>query len=119
MPIPKIPAKAPVMNVSALNTFEILCFEAPIARRIPISFCLSSTEIYVMTPIIMEDTTSEIATKAINTYEMTFTISVTDVINVPTRSVYVMTLSSSAFFISSLYASSMLMISLLLSKSFG
>ena len=39
----------------------------PIARRIPISFVRSSTLIYVMMPIMIEDTTKEIATKAIRT----------------------------------------------------
>ena len=32
------------MPVSALNTEETLCFEAPMARRMPISLVRSSTE---------------------------------------------------------------------------
>ena len=65
--MPNKPAKAPVINVSALNTFDTLCFEAPIALKIPISFCLSNTEMYVITPIIIDETTKDIATNAINT----------------------------------------------------
>ena len=45
IPIPISPANSPMINVSALNTCEIFFFEAPIARRMPISFVLSSTEI--------------------------------------------------------------------------
>ena len=45
MPIPMIPEKIPMMNVSALNNCEIFLFDAPSARRIPISFVLSITEI--------------------------------------------------------------------------
>ena len=41
--IPKIPAQAPMIKVSALNTWDTFFFEAPIARRIPISFLRSST----------------------------------------------------------------------------
>ena len=37
------------------------------ARRMPISLVRSKTEIYVMMPIIMEDTTSEMLTNAIST----------------------------------------------------
>ena len=36
--MPISPAQSPMMKVSALKTCEILRFEAPIARRIPISF---------------------------------------------------------------------------------
>ena len=35
--IPISPAPKPTMTVSALNTLEISFFEAPIARRMPIS----------------------------------------------------------------------------------
>ena len=48
-----------------------------------------------MTPIMIDDTISEMATNAINTYEIMFTMSVTDSISVPTRSVYEITLSLS------------------------
>ena len=65
--IPIAPAVKPTMVVSALNTFEISRFDAPIERRIPISLVRSSTEIYVIIPIIIDDTISEIATKAIRT----------------------------------------------------
>ena len=37
------PAMRPSMNVSALKTFATLPFEAPMARRMPISFLRSST----------------------------------------------------------------------------
>lgn len=40
-----VPETKPTMSVSALNTLEISLFDAPIARRIPISFVLSRTEI--------------------------------------------------------------------------
>ena len=46
--IPRAPAIKPIVMASALNTCEISFFEAPIARRIPISFVLSRTEMYVM-----------------------------------------------------------------------
>ena len=52
--------------VSALNTLEISCLEAPILLKIPISFVLSRTDMYVMVPIIIDETTSEIDTKAIS-----------------------------------------------------
>ena len=41
--------------------------EAPILRKIPISLVLSSTDIYVIIPIIIDETTKEIPTNAINT----------------------------------------------------
>ena len=44
-PIPISPENRPIINVSALNTLEISFFEAPMLRRIPISFVLSRTEI--------------------------------------------------------------------------
>ena len=62
----------------------MLRLEAPIARRIPISLVRSSTEIYVIIPIIIEETTSETATNAIRTYEIIFTMVVTEDINRPT-----------------------------------
>ena len=65
--IPKIPAINPTINVSALNTLDISFLDAPIALKIPISFVLSNTDIYVIIPIIIEETTNEIATNAINT----------------------------------------------------
>ena len=66
-PIPIIPATSPTIIVSALNTLEISCFEAPILLKIPISFVLSRTDMYVIIPIIIDETTSEIDTKAIST----------------------------------------------------
>ena len=41
-------------------------FDAPIALSIPISFVLSNTEMYVIIPIIIDDTTSDMLTNAIN-----------------------------------------------------
>ena len=43
--IPIAPAQKPIISVSALNTDEISRFDAPMERRIPISFVRSSTEI--------------------------------------------------------------------------
>ena len=65
--IPRTPAARPTINVSALNTLEISLFDAPIERSMPISFVLSITEIYVIIPIIIDETMSEIATNAIRT----------------------------------------------------
>ena len=42
--IPSAPENNPIINVSALNTLVISFFLAPIARKIPISFVLSKTE---------------------------------------------------------------------------
>ena len=53
IPIPNSPAIKPTINVSALNTLEISFLDAPIALNIPISFVLSSTDIYVIIPIII------------------------------------------------------------------
>ena len=66
IPTPIIPDIKPIMNVSALNTLEISFFDAPIALNIPISFVLSNTEMYVIIPIIIDDTTSDMLTNAIN-----------------------------------------------------
>ena len=63
-PMPTAPAQKPMIRVSALNIPETFFLEAPMARRTPISFVRSCTEIRVITPIIIEDTTKEIATKA-------------------------------------------------------
>ena len=65
--IPSNPANNPTINVSALNIEEIFFLEAPIALSTPISFVLSNTEMYVIIPIIIEDTINEILTNAINT----------------------------------------------------
>ena len=45
IPIPRSPAVSPTIKVSALKTLDISFFEAPIARRIPISFHLSRTDL--------------------------------------------------------------------------
>ena len=84
IPTPIIPDIKPIMNVSALNTLEISFFDAPIALNIPISFVLSNTEMYVIIPIIIDDTISEIATNAIRTYEMALIIVLTDDMISPT-----------------------------------
>ena len=67
MKIPKAPASKPIIIASALNTRAISFFLAPILRRIPISFVRSRTEIYVIIPIIIDETTSEIEVKTIST----------------------------------------------------
>ena len=67
IPIPSNPATKPTIKVSALNTLEISFLDAPIALKIPISFVLSSTDIYVIIPIIMLETIKDIDTKAIRT----------------------------------------------------
>ncbi len=51
--IPNRPAPKPTMNVSALNTLDMSFLDAPILLKIPISFVLSRTEIYVIIPIII------------------------------------------------------------------
>ncbi len=65
--IPIMPDAKPMIKVSALNTRETSFFEAPIARRIPISLVRSKTEIYVIIPIIIDETMSEIDTNPIRT----------------------------------------------------
>ena len=65
--IPIKPEEKPIISVSALKTLEISFFDAPIERSTPISLVRSSTEIYVIIPIISDDTMSEIDTNAINT----------------------------------------------------
>ena len=73
----------PSIKVSALNTFATLRFDAPIARRMPISFLRSSTLMYVMMPIMMELTTRLILTNAMSTKLMVFTMSVTEPMMMP------------------------------------
>ena len=63
--IPIKPEHKPIIKVSALNTRVISFFLAPSALNIPISLVRSNTEIYVIIPIIIEDTTRDIAEKAI------------------------------------------------------
>ena len=82
--IPSAPDTKPSISVSALNTRETSFFDAPILLKIPIYFVLSSTEIYVIIPIIIEETTSEIATNAISTAEIAVIIVLTDDIIMPT-----------------------------------
>jgi hypothetical protein len=67
MPTPRSPAQRPTSSVSALKTCETLRFDAPRARRMPISFVRSSTEMCVMMPIMMQETTSDTATNAMST----------------------------------------------------
>src|SRR5699024_5634653 len=45
IPIPNTPDNKPMINVSALNICEIFDLDAPMARRIPISFVRSITDI--------------------------------------------------------------------------
>ena len=72
------PDNNPIMSVSAINTKEILPLDAPILRKIPISLVRSSTEILVIMAIIIHETTSDTATKAMRTYDMISTICVMD-----------------------------------------
>ena len=67
MPMPIIPAENPIISVSALNTRATSFFDAPNARNTPISFILSSTDIYVIIPIIIDETTKDTDTKPIRT----------------------------------------------------
>ena len=67
MPTPSRPEQSPMMKVSALKTCATLRFEAPMARKIPISLVRSRTEIYVMIPIMIEETMSDTEIKAIST----------------------------------------------------
>ena len=64
---PSNPEENPIITVSALNILETFFFDAPIALKIPISLVRSCTDIKVITPIIIEDTTNDTATKAIKT----------------------------------------------------
>ena len=72
-----------------------------------------------MTPIIIEETIKEIATKATNTYETVSTIVVTEDIKVPTVSVKDITFVSSVSAIRSLYALRIEITFSLESKSLG
>ena len=65
--IPSAPETKPSISVYALNILETSFLEAPILLNTPISLVLSSTEMYVIIPIIIEETISDIATNAINT----------------------------------------------------
>ena len=65
--MPSAPETKPSISVSALNILETSFLEAPILLNTPISLVLSSTEMYVIIPIIIEETISDIATNAINT----------------------------------------------------
>ena len=66
-PTPRAPEKSPMMRVSALKTREMLRFDAPIARKIPISLVRSMTEMWVIMPIMMQLTMRDTATKAMST----------------------------------------------------
>ena len=65
--IPIKPEVIPIIKVSGLNTLEISFLRAPKLLKIPISFVLSKTEIYIIIPIIIEETIKEIELKAIKT----------------------------------------------------
>ena len=74
MAIPSTPEINPSMAVSAVKMRRMSFFEAPIARRIPISFVRSRTEMYVIIAIIIDDTMSEMATNPTSTVVITLTI---------------------------------------------
>ena len=82
--IPIAPDTKPSIRVSALNTLDTSFFDAPILLKTPISFVLSRTEMYVIIPIIIDETTREIATNAIKTEEIAVIIVLTDDIRIPT-----------------------------------
>ena len=67
-----------------MNILETSFLEAPILLNTPISLVLSSTDMYVIIPIIIEETISDIATNAIKTYEIALIIVLTDDIIIPT-----------------------------------
>ena len=83
-PMPITPAVNPIIIVSALNTLDISDFEAPMLRSMPISFVRSRTEMYVMIPIMIDETTSAIATNAIKTALIVLMMLLTDDIISPT-----------------------------------
>ena len=83
-PMPMSPAQQPMMKVSALNTWEMFPLEAPRARRMPISLVRSSTEMWVMMPIIMQDTTREMPTKPMSSREMPSMMVVREEVSMPT-----------------------------------
>ena len=62
--MPNMPENTPSINVSASNTRVISFFLAPKALSTPISVVRSRTDVYVMIPIMIKLTTSEIAAKA-------------------------------------------------------
>ena len=64
---PISPDVIPIINVSALNTLVMSFFLAPRLLSTPIYFVLSSTDMYVIIPIIIDDTTSDIDENATNT----------------------------------------------------
>ena len=80
---PKSPDANPMISVSALNILDTSRFDAPIARKIPISFVRSCTDMSVITPIIIDDTTRDMDTNAINTYVIASIMVVMDDINNP------------------------------------
>ena len=55
--------RQPMIKVSALKTCDILRFDAPSARKIPISLVRSITDMWVIIPIIMQETISDTPTK--------------------------------------------------------
>ena len=63
--IPIIPATAPIINVSALNRCPTSFLRPPSDLITPISFVRSTTDTYVMIPIITVETTNDMAVKTI------------------------------------------------------
>jgi len=61
---PTAPETNPINPASAIKILVISFLRAPIARRIPISFVLSTTDTYVSIPIIIDDTINEIPANA-------------------------------------------------------
>ena len=61
---PTAPEINPINPASAIKILVISFLRAPIARKIPISFVLSTTDTYVSIPFIIDDTISEIPANA-------------------------------------------------------
>ena len=71
---PIAPEANPISPASAIKIRVISFLRAPIARKIPISFVLSTTDTYVRIPIIIDDTISEIPANAVKINEIVFII---------------------------------------------
>ena len=71
---PTVPEINPINPASAIKILVISFLRAPIARRIPISFVLSTTDTYVSIPIIIDDTINEIPANADNINEIVLII---------------------------------------------
>ena len=78
MPIPITPANKPIITVSAINKLDTSLLRPPSERITPISLIRSTTDTYVIIPIMTVETTKDKAVNAISAYE---TISIIVLIN--------------------------------------